>query len=56
MPDHHPAPPQAASVGALVELSRYTVTTGQRIVRGQRILGVVRITDAPDDGGQRAGM
>lgn len=50
MPDHHPAPPQAASVGALVELSRYSVATGQRIVRGQRILGVVRITDAPADG------
>jgi hypothetical protein len=24
--------------------------TGQRIVRGQRILGVVRVTDAPADG------
>lgn len=50
MPDHHPAPPQAPSVGALVELSRYSVATGQRIVRGQRILGVVRVTDAPADG------
>jgi hypothetical protein len=50
MPDHHPAPPQAPSVGALVELSRYRVATGERIVRGQRILGVVRVTDAPADG------
>lgn len=53
MPDHHPAPPQAASVGALVELSRYSVASGQRIVRGQRILGVVRVTDAPADGNGR---
>jgi hypothetical protein len=50
MPDHHPAPPQDASVGPLVELSRYSVATGKRIVRGQRILGVVRVTDAPADG------
>jgi hypothetical protein len=51
MPDHHPAPPQAP-VGALVELSRYHVTSGERIVLGQRIDGVVCITDAPahDDG------
>jgi hypothetical protein len=50
MPDHHPAPPQAASVGALVELSRYRVATGERVLRGQRILGVVRVTDAPATG------
>jgi hypothetical protein len=37
-------------VGALVELSRYSVATGERIVRGQRIVGVVRRTDAPADG------
>ena len=55
MPDHHPAPPQDASVGALVELSRYSVATGERVVRGQRILGVVRITDAPADGAEHLG-
>jgi hypothetical protein len=53
MPDHHPAPPQAPSVGELVELSRYSTARGQRIVRGQRILGVVRVTDAPADGNGR---
>jgi hypothetical protein len=53
MPDHHPAPPQDASVGALVELSRYSVATGQRVLRGQRVLGVVRVTDAPADGDGR---
>jgi hypothetical protein len=49
MPDHHPAPPQAAT-GVQVELSRYRVATGERILRGQRILGVVRVTDAPATG------
>jgi hypothetical protein len=53
MPDHHSAPPPAPSVGALVELARYRVATGQRIVRGQRILGVVRVTDAPASGAGR---
>ena len=45
MPDHHPAPPQAASVGALVELSRYRVATGERVLRGQRILGGLALVD-----------
>ncbi len=50
MPDHHPAPPQTPPAGELVELSRYCVASGERIVCGQRIDGVVRITDAPGDG------
>jgi len=50
MPDHHQAPPPAPSVGQLVELSRYSAACGERIVRGQRILGVVRVTDAPAEG------
>ena len=39
----HPMP----SVGERVELARYTVTGGERILYGQRINGVVRVTDRP---------
>jgi hypothetical protein len=35
------------AVGERVELARYTVTAGERILYGQRIEGVVRITDRP---------
>lgn len=34
-------------VGDRVELARYRITTGERILHGQRINGVVRVTDAP---------
>lgn len=37
-----------------VELTRYRITSGERVLRGQRILGVVRITDYPADGHGRA--
>ena len=42
------------AVGERVELARYTVTAGERIIYGQRIEGVVRITDRPtgDSGGR----
>jgi hypothetical protein len=30
-----------------VELARYTVAVGERVVYGQRVLGVVRLVDAP---------
>ena len=33
-----------------VELGRYHISAGERIVYGQRILGVVRLTDVPADG------
>jgi hypothetical protein len=33
-----------------VEMARYSITAGDRIVYGQRILGVVRLTDVPADG------
>ena len=39
----HPTP----SVGERVELARYTVSGGERILYGQRIDGVVRVTDRP---------
>lgn len=43
------------SVGPRVELARYTLPSGeQRIVYGQRVDGVVRVTDAPAAPGSRA--
>lgn len=36
------------------ELARYRITAGQRIVRGQRIDGVVRVSDLPASGRGRA--
>jgi hypothetical protein len=32
------------------QLARYRVSAGERIVVGQRVLGVVRLTDIPADG------
>ena len=37
-------------VGERVELARYHVYRGERILYGQRIDGVVRVTDRPVDG------
>jgi hypothetical protein len=39
-----------SATGTRTELARYRVSTGERIVYGQRILGVVRVTDAPAKG------
>ena len=36
-----------------VELARYRISSGERIVRGQRILGVVRVSDVPAQGNGR---
>jgi hypothetical protein len=36
-------------VGQRVELARYRTSAGERILRGQRINGVVRVTDCPSD-------
>ena len=38
---------------ARVELARYMITAGERIIYGQRILGVVRLTDVPASGNGR---
>src|SRR3954449_917732 len=38
------------ATGEPVELARYRITSGERILRGQRILGVVRVSDIPADG------
>lgn len=37
-----------------VELARYTANCGERVIRGQRILGVVRVSDVPATGHGRA--
>ena len=33
-----------------VEMARYTISAGERVIYGQRVLGVVRLTDVPADG------
>ena len=40
--------------GARTELARYTVPAGERILYGQRVDGVVRMTDNPASGHGRA--
>jgi hypothetical protein len=46
---------QIRPVGPRVELTRYTLPSGeQRILYGQRVDGVVRVTDAPAAPGGRA--
>ncbi|HTW43418.1 MAG TPA: hypothetical protein VMD79_14005 [Solirubrobacteraceae bacterium] len=48
-----PQPP--ATVGERVELARYTVAAGERVLYGQRVGGVVRVTDRPaTNGGGRS--
>ena len=36
-----------------VELARYTISSGERVIFGQRVLGVVRLVDAPAAGSGR---
>jgi hypothetical protein len=45
---------RAPVVGKRTELARYTVTEGERILYGQRIDGIVRVTDRPASQGGRA--
>jgi hypothetical protein len=40
----------SAQTNPAVELARYRISAGERILKGQRILGVVRVTDIPADG------
>ena len=35
---------------ARVELARYSVSAGERVIYGQRVLGVVRLVDVPAEG------
>ena len=41
-------------VGERMELARYSVPVGERVVYGQRVNGVVRVTDVPACGRGRA--
>jgi hypothetical protein len=41
-------------VGERIELARYTVPAGERVLYGQRVNGVVRVTDVPASGCGRA--
>ena len=42
---------RAGQTNQPVELARYTVSTvGERVIQGQRVLGVVRLVDAPASG------
>jgi hypothetical protein len=45
---------RAPVVSERTELARYTVTEGERILYGQRIDGIVRVTDRPAHHGGRA--
>ena len=41
---------RAGQTNERVELARYTVTAGERVIHGQRVLGVVRLVDDPVSG------
>jgi hypothetical protein len=45
---------RAPVVGKRTELARYTVAEGARLLYGQRIDGIVRVTDRPASEGGRA--
>ncbi|MGH2948752.1 MAG: hypothetical protein ACRDPC_21280 [Solirubrobacteraceae bacterium] len=42
--------PAGRATNERVELARYTISAGERVVYGQRVLGVVRLVDHPADG------
>jgi hypothetical protein len=44
---------RAGKTNERVELARYTVSAGERVIHGQRILGVVRLVDNPASGAGR---
>jgi len=41
---------RAGQTNARVELARYSLSAGERVIYGQRVLGVVRLVDEPADG------
>jgi len=47
-------PQKSDDVGELTELERYTISSGERVVYGQRISGCVRVTDRPASGSGRS--
>lgn len=46
MTDHHP-PNKPGATNERVVLARYRTTDTQRVIYGHRVLGVVRLVDAP---------
>jgi hypothetical protein len=44
---------RAGQTNQPVELARYTVSAGERVIYGQRVLGVVRLVDEPATGDGR---
>lgn len=42
------------TVGQRVELARYRIPAGERVLHGQRIDGIVRVTDKPAGGTGRS--
>ena len=44
---------RAGATNAPVELGRYTLASGERVIQGQRVLGVVRLVDIPASGDGR---
>jgi len=41
---------RAGQTNDRVELARYTIAAGERVIHGQRVLGVVRLVDDPASG------
>jgi len=46
-------PSRVGQTNARVELARYSLSGGDRVIYGQRVLGVVRLVDLPADGNGR---
>ena len=44
---------RVGQTNARVELVRYSLSAGERVVYGQRVRGVVRLVDVPADGNGR---
>ena len=46
-------PSRVGQTNARVELARYSLSAGERVIYGQRIRGVVRLVDVPAQGRSR---
>jgi hypothetical protein len=44
---------RVGQTNARVELARYSLSVGERVIYGQRVLGVVRLVDVPADANGR---
>jgi len=47
------SPPRRGATNEPVELARYTIGAGERVIYGQRVCGVVRLVDVPAEAGGR---